>query len=134
MSEEKLQRNPVEAMLPDIDPGEKPTIPRPQEKPWRQVGVLLVIGAAIGIIATVFHLTERDVRLGLCALLTGLALGDMYGRSEVRRANERDPVAAICRTIESMDENGHWIFSAAEEQAVARLQRILKMFREKMPR
>lgn len=117
---------------PDPDYDGPPLLhpPRPKSYTW----VFFAVPILIGIIATTFHLTGYELSIGLAAFLGGLGLGAISGERRVTQANEKDPIRAICRMAGQMSENGHWVFTREEELAVEKLQRILKRFREKLPR
>lgn len=157
-------KNPVDALLPDPDasqpcPGPKWLAMSPKErrkweaKQWTErdldydgpclvtppqpkshTWLLFVIPIVMGIIVVTFDLTEKESALGFFALLLGLGLGAMYGERKVTRANEKDPIRTICRTVEGMSENAYWVFNRREEEAIEKLQRILKTFRKRLPR
>lgn len=115
---------------PDYDGPPLLHAPRPKSCTW----VLLMIPILIGITAATLQLAENELLLGIPCLLVGLGLGAISGERSVTRANEKDLVRTVCRAVELMDENGDWVFTRHEELAVEKLQRILKSFREKVPR
>lgn len=134
MSEEKPKRNPAVGIMPDIDPREKPIIPRPQGHSWRQIGVLVMILVAVLTVVVILHLSEREIVVGFVAAGAGVLVAQTSSESRVERMNERDPLHAICSIVGGMSEKGLWVFTREEEQAVEKLQRILKRFRGELPR
>ena len=127
MSEEKSKRNPVDAMFPDVDAGEKPSRQCPRKKSWHRVTILVGIFATIAVVAIMFGLSQREMSCGLYGLVLGLGVGEALGRSRVRRADERDPIRAICLIIEGMNENELRVFTREEQRSLARLQQMLMM-------